>query len=501
MKISVDELRGIGRWYLVLPPLLLVAFLIALYFLGATGQSRLEAANVRVHNSEIRDQALNDYLEQLAALESGNRDATKIDRALDRLLVAYRTSPSTRSEVERLPALTRQALEGATPAQTRATIIARINELRRGEIAELSSATDRWQSDLRLAYWISIVGTSLNIGLVILASVLVYADMRRRARQAAALRDQKQELGRQVDERTLELTTLSTHLQGVSEQEKSALSRELHDELGALLVAARMDLSWLQNRLPTSDPSIEQRFKRIHECLSAGVDLKRRVVEELRPTLLDNMGLFTALRWQFKESCRRAGLHCSETVPEADLRFNPDSAIAVFRIAQEAFTNILKHAEAASADLTIELQADKLVLCISDDGKGIPALPLRTATSHGLASMRHRILALGGEWSLLSPAAGGTILTAYDPIGENDAGGTDPLSDRLSLAVSHTGCGSAPAAGAAGGGEPFGRSTNCGARWACRWYRRSPLPPGDSTGVRRNRCCWRLEMLFRSPRW
>ena len=122
------------------------------------------------------------------------------------------------------------------------------------------------------------------------------------------LRDQKLELEQQVESRTRELTALSTHLQGVSEQEKSALSRELHDELGGLLVAARMDLSWLQQRLATSDPGIEQRFKRIHESLSAGVDLKRRVVEELRPTLLDNMGLFTALRWQFKETCRRTGL-------------------------------------------------------------------------------------------------------------------------------------------------------------------------------------------------
>src|SRR6202451_1398619 len=186
--------------------------------------------------------------------------------------------------------------------------------------------------------------------------------MRRRGRQARDLRDQKEELERQAALRTAELTALSTHLQGVSEQEKSALSRELHDELGGLLVAARMDVSWLQERLPTSTPSIEQRFKRIHEYLSAGVDLKRRVVEELRPTLLDNMGLFTALRWQFKETCRRAGLKCTETIPDSDPKFNPDAAIGVFRIAQEALTNILKHAEAKSADLIINIDRDNFVL-------------------------------------------------------------------------------------------------------------------------------------------
>jgi len=112
----------------------------------------------------------------------------------------------------------------------------------------------------------------------------------------------------------------------------------------------------------TSDPAIEQRFKRIHESLSAGVDLKRRVVEELRPTLLDNMGLFAALRWQFKETCRRTGLNCTETIPDSELVFNPDAAIGVFRIAQEALTNILKHAEAKSADLAIGIHGDTFVL-------------------------------------------------------------------------------------------------------------------------------------------
>ncbi len=240
--------------------------------------------------------------------------------------------------------------------------------------------------------------------------------MRRRARQATDLRDQKFELEQQVDARTRELTALSTHLQGVSEQEKSALSRELHDELGGLLVAARMDLSWLQQRLPTSDPGIEQRFKRIHDSLSAGVDLKRRVVEELRPTLLDNMGLFTALRWQFKETCRRTGLRCTETIPEIELKFSPDAAIGVFRIAQEALTNILKHSEAKSADLSIVIEGDILLLRITDDGKGIPSGRLASSTTHGLASMRHRIVGLGGVCEIHSPSAGGTVVSANIPL-------------------------------------------------------------------------------------
>jgi signal transduction histidine kinase len=434
--------------------LLLIGFLIGLFFFAAASQSRLNAADARVHNSEDREQALDEFLALITDAKSQQRGylltgedtyfqsyaaaAEKIAPALDRLHDAYRSGGEPIEEIRRLRDLSRQELAeleetitlyqraGLEPVlsdartdiarRTSKDILASVAVLRQKESAELSTATARWQTDLQLSRWITLGGAILNIGLVVLATALVYGDMRRRAQQASDLRLQKRELARQVDDRTRELTALSTHLQGVSELEKSALARELHDELGGLLVAARMDLSWLQQRLPTSDPAIEQRFKRIHESLSAGVDLKRRVVEELRPTLLDNMGLYAALRWQFKESCRRAGLKCSETIPETELRVSPDAAIGVFRVAQEALTNILKHAEATAADLAVGIQGDTFVLRISDDGKGISPNRLQTITSHGLASMRHRIAALGGTWDIHAAATGGTVVTARIPL-------------------------------------------------------------------------------------
>jgi signal transduction histidine kinase len=452
MKILGEELGTIGRWYIVLPPVLLIGFLVGLFFLAAAGQSRLNAANERVHDSQLRQQALSEFIALMTDAESGQRGylltgessylqpyteaVARVEAALDRVHEAYGGDDSR--EFHELRVLTGKKLgeleatlalfkkRGTAPAvnvvrtdvgkRTMEEIAKIVGSMRLAESREQAAATSRWQSDFRLSRWVSAAGVILNIGLVLLATRLVYGDMRRRARQATNLRDQKQELEHQVDERTRELTALSTHLQGVSEQEKSALSRELHDELGGLLVAARMDLSWLQQRLPTSDPSIEQRFKRIHESLSAGVDLKRRVVEELRPTLLDNMGLFAALRWQFKETCRRAGLKCTETIPEAEPVFNPDAAIGVFRIAQEALTNILKHAEAKSADLAIGIEGANFVLRVSDDGKGIPAARLQTVASHGLSSMRHRTAALGGSWDVRSAGGGGTIVTAVIPL-------------------------------------------------------------------------------------
>jgi signal transduction histidine kinase len=128
------------------------------------------------------------------------------------------------------------------------------------------------------------------------------------------------------------------------------------------------------------------------------------------------MGLFTALRWQFKETCRRNGLRCTETIPEGELKFTPDAAIGIFRVAQEALTNILKHSEAKSADLFISIDRETFTLRITDDGKGIPSTRLVNSTSHGLVSMRHRIAGLGGAWDVGSPVSGGTVITARIPL-------------------------------------------------------------------------------------
>jgi signal transduction histidine kinase len=453
MKILGEELSDVGRWYIALPPLLLIGFLIGLFFLAADGQSKLNASNERVHRSQLRQQALSEFSALLNDAESGQRGylltgenpylqsytgaVVQVDGALERLHEAYGGRDDS-PQLQQLRILTGRKLgeledtlalfkrRGAAPAvnvvrtdvgkRTMDEISAIVGTMRAAEEREFTAATAEWRSNFRSSRFVSAAGVIFNLALVLLASRLVMIDMRRRAREATDLRDQKQDLEKEVQDRTRELTALSTHLQGVSELEKSALARELHDELGGLLVAARMDLSWLQQRLPSSDPAIQQRFKRMHESLSAGVDLKRRVVEELRPTLLDNMGLYAALRWQFKETCRRAGLKCTESIPDAEPRFDPDAAIGVFRVAQEALTNVLKHAEAKSAELAVALDAGTFVLRITDDGRGIPRSRLQNFTSHGLASMRHRIDALGGSWEVRCPETGGTVVTAMVPL-------------------------------------------------------------------------------------
>src|ERR1700722_1246832 len=213
----------------------------------------------------------------------------------------------------------------------------------------------------------------LNIALLILAAALLARQARRRAELTEQLATENEELERRVRRRTAELSALSSHLQQLSEKEKASLARELHDELGGLLIAVKMDVSWLQKRWPNSDPDIHARWVRVLKVLDDGVDFKRRIVESLRPTLLDNMGLLPAVRWITQETCTRAGLQYTEIYPDHEPALIDDAAIMSFRLVQESLVNIVKHARATQVHVQVVVQNDELMILVEDNGSGIDA--------------------------------------------------------------------------------------------------------------------------------
>jgi signal transduction histidine kinase len=219
-----------------------------------------------------------------------------------------------------------------------------------------------------------------------------------------------------VEERTNELSALSEHLQRATELEKSRLARELHDELGGLLVAIKMDLAQLAKKMDVTEPDIQVRWQRIQSALSAGVALKRRVIEELRPTLLDNMGLVAALRWQAEETCQNAGIELQADFPEEELQLDTNVAIAVFRVAQETLTNMVKHARATQASVTLQVSSVELVLTIQDNGIGIATTTGSRIGSHGLLSMKYRMQSLGGSFFIGSALPKGTLVVVRLPL-------------------------------------------------------------------------------------
>ncbi len=202
----------------------------------------------------------------------------------------------------------------------------------------------------------------LNFVLLILAAAQWARQTRRRAQLTEQLATENEDLERRVRRRTAELSALSSHLQQLSEKEKAALARELHDELGGLLIAVKMDVSWLQKRLPNANPDIQSRWTRVIKVLDDGVDFKRRIVENLRPTLLDNMGLLPAVRWITQETCTRAGLQYTEIYPEHEPLLIDDAAIMSFRLVQESLVNIVKHARATQVHVQVVIQNDELMI-------------------------------------------------------------------------------------------------------------------------------------------
>jgi signal transduction histidine kinase len=217
--------------------------------------------------------------------------------------------------------------------------------------------------------------------------------------------------------RAKELSELCTHLQDYVEKEKHELARRLHDELGGLLTAAKMDVSWLQSRIedPRMDNGVlRQRLARLGGVLDDAMDLKRRVVEELRPSLLDHFGLPTALRAHVESTCSKAGLNCEVTMDEGLDALPRETAIALFRVVENGLDNVVRHANARNVKIDLRGENGRHVIRLSDDGRGIdlsdPAL-----RRHNLTGMRHRIEALGGEFRIESSADSGTALTISIP--------------------------------------------------------------------------------------
>ncbi|MGB3069981.1 MAG: CHASE3 domain-containing protein [Ottowia sp.] len=230
-----------------------------------------------------------------------------------------------------------------------------------------------------------------------------------------ALEAERDALESQVRERTTRLAELATHLQQAVEDERAHLARELHDELGALLTAAKLDVARLKSRLPPDATDLAERLKHLTETLNQGIALKRRIIEDLRPSSLSNLGLVASLEILCREFADRSGLHVQTALEPVEL----DSAaeLTIYRMVQEALTNIGKYAEAKNIRVVLKNYVYHAEVSITDDGRGFDpsALP---QSSHGLVGMRHRVEAGGGRLDINSGAGRGTRITGTVPRGQ-----------------------------------------------------------------------------------
>jgi signal transduction histidine kinase len=287
------------------------------------------------------------------------------------------------------------------------------NQLLALEASRMDSGRQALFSTLRL----SRIGVNTMVAISLLALFLFLRQTQRydalQRDAAAALQAERDRLEQEVINRTADLTDLAGHLETAREDERSNLARELHDELGALLTAAKLDAARLKRSLGVMAPEVEARLKHLNESINEGIGLKRRIIEDLRPSSLNNLGLVAALEIQAREFAKRMELKVN--VDLQPVRLPDGGEITVYRLVQESLTNIAKYAKASEVWVSLHREDGRVHVSVRDNGSGFEMRPSR-GSAHGLMGMRYRVENAGGVMQVQSTIGEGTLVQAWIPM-------------------------------------------------------------------------------------
>jgi PAS domain S-box-containing protein len=215
------------------------------------------------------------------------------------------------------------------------------------------------------------------------------------------------------------IRTLTGHLQNVREEERLHMSREIHDELGQLLTVLKMDVSWLNKRIEPDNKIAKDKLEEIFTLIDTIVRSVRRIASELRPSLLDDLGLLAAMEWFLEDFERRSGIEKELYIPETEIQLPNSLKIGLFRIFQESLTNVARHSGAKKVIVRLEQKDKKLILIIKDNGEGYDDKKAAKQTL-GLLGMKERTLMMGGQYSISGIQGEGTTVTVIIPLPETD---------------------------------------------------------------------------------
>jgi PAS domain S-box-containing protein len=214
-----------------------------------------------------------------------------------------------------------------------------------------------------------------------------------------------------------QLRALAERLQWVREEDRKTVARDLHDQIGQILTAIKMDLSWISRHLPESESEVLARLKESSELINDGVKAVRTICSGLRPGVLDDLGLAAAIEWQASEFASRNGVQCQVSVPTVDLHLDGERATATFRIFQECLTNVIRHAQAKSVRVALTQENGNIMLVVEDDGIGFFESGLsRSLGSLGLLGMKERAQFCGGDVQISSSPGNGTTVAVRVPV-------------------------------------------------------------------------------------
>lgn len=283
----------------------------------------------------------------------------------------------------------------------------------------------RQNQDINLASLQSIKWFMLSLsGLAFALLFLLFIQTRRYHAQAKAyaltIAKENDHLEKSINKRTKELIGLASHMTTTNENEKQRIARELHDELGGLLTAARMDTTWLKRHLnPDDDDPVQPRLQRLLKAIDQGIAVKRAITTSLVPPLLRELGLIEAIKTMTEdlppEHTTQYHLLLQQDLPKIDA----DRELAIYRICQESLTNIRKYAEAKNVVIQLQFVDGKLALTIKDDGKGFSIASLKKGT-HGIVGMKARAAMFSGVLTVKSNPNVGTLIQASIPLSNEE---------------------------------------------------------------------------------
>ncbi len=211
-----------------------------------------------------------------------------------------------------------------------------------------------------------------------------------------------------------QLRRLSAHLQAITEEERTKIAREVHDELGQVLTALKMDTVWLAKRLPEGQTELTDKSGAMVKLIDSVIQSVKRICTELRPTLLDHLGIAAAIEWQTEEFRKRTGIECDLHLYVVSA--NKQVSTVLFRVLQEALTNVARHANATKVKVMLRKEGGNIIMRITDNGKGIKTDQIRKPQSFGLLGMRERVHSLGGVFSIRGFRGGGTSVKVTVPV-------------------------------------------------------------------------------------
>jgi PAS domain S-box-containing protein len=210
----------------------------------------------------------------------------------------------------------------------------------------------------------------------------------------------------------LDLRNLAMSLEMARENEKKIISREIHDELGQLMTGLKMDIAWVSGRLGTEQKMLKNKTQSMLEMVDEAIRSVKRITTQLRPRILDEMGLAAAVEWQAERFEKQSGIKCKTSFWPADIDVAMEISIVMFRVLQEALTNVARHSHATAAAINLKAVDRRLVLQVKDNGVGITPARLNNQHSNGLMGIRERLLAIGGDLQVKGLKGRGTALTA-----------------------------------------------------------------------------------------